>query len=204
MPFEQLAISLVESGCNQLNRMDNHGRARRERLDGKVIALNLREWKPVYFLFSRQQLDLLGEFNGSADATLSLSIGALGLLRNPSNLAHYIRQGKMDLEGDLQILQKFAELFTEARIDWEEQLSEIVGDVAAHTLCRLGQKLHQDTRRLSKTLLDTSGEYVTQELKLAPGSLELACFYDEVELLQQQLERLELRTTSLARELGVL
>lgn len=136
---------------------------------------------------------MLAKFEGEADAVLSLSLTALGLLKDPSSLTRYIREEKLDLSGDPQLVQAFSVLLGELDIDWEEELSRYTGDVLAHTLLRgarqarrlLGRELCRSQRQLA--------EYLTEEIRLAPGPLEVASFNDDVELLAQQMKAVELR-----------
>ncbi|MGL5306766.1 MAG: ubiquinone biosynthesis accessory factor UbiJ, partial [Aeromonas veronii] len=166
---------------------------RLRKLVGKVLKLELRELKPLWFVFSERRLDVLAQHEGEADAVLSLSLTALGLLKDPSALTRYIREEKLDLSGDPQLVQAFSVLLGELDIDWEEELSRYTGDVLAHTLF---SGARQARRLVGRELCRTRSqlaEYLTEEARLAPGPLEVASFNDDVEVLAQQLKAVELR-----------
>ncbi|SIR34886.1 ubiquinone biosynthesis accessory factor UbiJ [Aeromonas hydrophila] len=193
MPMDAMVTAVIETSLNQLLRLDKQSPERLRKLTGKVLKLELRELKPLWFVFSERRLDVLAKFEWEADAVLSLSLTALGLLKDPSALTRYIREEKLDLSGDPQLVQAFSVLLGELNIDWEEELSRYTGDVLAHTLLSgvsqarrlLGRELCRSQRQLA--------EYLTEEIRLAPGPLEVASFNDDVELLAQQMKAVELR-----------
>ncbi|MDO2949772.1 ubiquinone biosynthesis accessory factor UbiJ [Aeromonas simiae] len=197
MPMDALITAAVETACNQLLARDASAAERQKKLIGKTLRLDVHELKPLWFIFSSGRVDVLARYEGEADAGLSLSLSALGLLRDPSALTRYIREERLDIEGDPQLVQAFGSLFGELAIDWEEQLSRYTGDVLAHTLfagARKARSLLGLELRRSRTQL---AEYLTEELRLAPGPLEVASFGDDVEALASRLKATELRLARL-------
>lgn len=197
MPMDALITAAVETACNQLLARDASAAERQKKLIGKTLRLDVRELKPLWFIFSSGRVDVLARYEGEADAGLSLSLSALGLLREPSALTRYIREERLDIEGDPQLVQAFGSLFGELAIDWEEQLSRYTGDVLAHTLFAGARKARSLLGRelcRSRTQL---AEYLTEELRLAPGPLEVASFGDDVEALASRLKATELRLARL-------
>ncbi|MFQ1731701.1 SCP2 domain-containing protein [Aeromonas veronii] len=193
MPMDAMVTAVIETSLNQLLVLDKQSPERLRKLVGKVLKLELRELKPLWFVFSERRLDVLAQHEGEADAVLSLSLTALGLLKDPSALTRYIREEKLDLSGDPQLVQAFSVLLGELDIDWEEELSRYTGDVLAHILF---SGARQARRLVGRELCRTRSqlaEYLTEEARLAPGPLEVASFNDDVEVLAQQLKAVELR-----------
>ncbi|MFM4945326.1 SCP2 domain-containing protein [Aeromonas bivalvium] len=201
MPMDAMVTAVIETSFNQLLRLDERSHERLFKLRGKVLKLELRELKPLWFLFSEHRLDVLAQYEGEADAVLSLSLTALGLLKDPSALTRYIREEKLDLHGDPQLVQAFSALLGELDIDWEEQLSRYTGDVLAHSLFRgahkareaIGRELCRSQRQLA--------EFLTEEVRLAPGPLEVASFCDDVDALSRCLKATELRLARLEQRI---
>ena len=202
MPMDAMVTAVIETSLNQLLALDKQSPERLRKLTGKVLKLELRELKPLWFVFSERRLDVLARFEGEADAVLSLSLTALGQLKEPSALTRYIREEKLDLSGDPQLVQAFSALLGELDIDWEEELSRYTGDVVAHTLCSgarqarrfVGRELCRSQRQVA--------EYLTEEARLAPGPLEVASFNDDVEELAQQMKAIELRLARLEQQVS--
>ncbi|MGL5302726.1 MAG: ubiquinone biosynthesis accessory factor UbiJ [Aeromonas sp.] len=191
--LDTLVTAVIETCFNQLLALDTQSPARLRKLAGKVLKLELRELKPLWLVFSERRLDVLAQHEGEADAQLSLSLSALGLLKDPSALTRYIREGTLDLSGDPQLVQAFSVLVGELDIDWEEQLSCYTGDVVAHTVLRGARQTRQWVGREFCQSRSQLAEFITEEARLAPGPLEVASFNDDVEQLAQQLKRVELR-----------
>lgn len=117
MPMDAMVTAVIETSLNQLLALDKQSPERLRKLAGKVLKLELRELKPLWFVFSERRLDVLAQFEGEADAVLSLSLTALGLLKDPSSLTRYIREERLDLSGDPQLVQAFSALLGELDID---------------------------------------------------------------------------------------
>ena len=202
MPMDAMVTAVIETSLNQLLALDKQSPARLRKLAGKVLKLELRELKPLWFVFSERRLDVLARYEGEPDAVLSLSLTAIGLLKDPSALTRYIREDKLDLSGDPQLVQAFSALLGELDIDWEEELSRYTGDVVAHTLCSgarqarrfVGRELCRSQRQVA--------EYLTEEARLAPGPLEVASFNDDVDELAQQMKAVELRLARLEQQVS--
>lgn len=200
MPMDALVSALIETVFNKLLTLDDSSPVRLAKLSGKVVKIEVRELKPFWLVFSARRVDVLAFYEGQTDASVSLSLAALKLLKEPSALTQYIRQEKLDISGDIQLVQALSQLWAELDIDWTEQLSRYTGDVLAHriitgqaqlrrTFC---QRFKQDQRQLAECL--------THEWRLAPGPLEVASFSDDVDELQQWLKSIELRLARLSQQ----
>ena len=194
MPLDNLICGLLESGVNKLHQLDSSASQRRKQLDGTIIGVCLKEInKPLYFVISTQQIDILSKYEGETDCFIRLNISALKELQNNHQLTHLIKTEQLEVEGDIQLVQSFAQLLTEMDIDWEEHLSSKIGDVFAHKLCyhfKQGQKnLSVQLKKIEKH----GAEYITEELKLAPSPLQVVSFCEQVNDLKKQTDALAQR-----------
>ncbi|MCE2571088.1 ubiquinone biosynthesis accessory factor UbiJ [Motilimonas eburnea] len=198
MPLLNLISAGVETGINSLQQWDRQGQARRKKLAGKVFSIELKELpKPFYFVISTQQVDVLGEYEGTPDVRVKLSVTALDELKDSAKTTSLIKQDKLEVEGDIQLLQQFAQLLTEMDIDWEDELSRYLGDVLAHKLCYgLGQARRVAGRQLCRIQRNVA-EVITEEYRLAPSPLEVAFFCDQVTQLEQHSEQVFARLDKL-------
>ena len=201
IPLEILLAATLETALNRLLALDEQSARRRQPLHGKVLQLELRELQPFWLLFSPSQVDLLTRYEGQPDATIRLTLSALPRLRDPNQLTPLIREGKVDLSGDTSLCNQFAQLFSELQIDWEGQLARYTGDVVAHPLCRGAQQLRDGIQQQGKLLRQDLAEYLTEELRLAPGPLEVACFCDDVDELKRRFDATALRLEKLAHRI---
>lgn len=194
MPLDNLVCGLLETTVNKLQQLDASALQRRKQLNGTIIGVLLKEInKPLYFVISTQQIDILSKYEGQVDCFIRLNIAALKELQNNHQLTHLIKTEQLEVEGDIQTVQRFASLITEMDIDWEEHLSSYLGDVLAHKLFYQFKQCRENLSLRIKKIEKHSAEYITEELKIAPGALEVMYFCEQVNDLQKQVDALEKR-----------
>ena len=189
-PLSVALATLLETGLNQLLSLDPQSRERSKTLYGKVLKLELQRLPAIWLIFSPQQVDVLTCYEHPAHASLSLKWQGLQVLRQPEKLSRYIREERIDLQGDPALFHAFSHLFSELDIDWEEQLSACTGDVLAHWICRGINRIQQSASVQLLSAKQELREAITEEWQLAPGTLQLAAFCDDVSDLERDSERL--------------
>jgi ubiquinone biosynthesis protein UbiJ len=202
MPFDPLVTAVVETTLNTLINDDDALVSRVTRLKGQVIQVHLREFnKSLTFVFSHQ-LDVLANYEGESDCYLSLSLSVLPELKDQANITKLIKQDKLELEGDIQLAQKFSALLTDCKPDIEEWLSRVTGDVVAHTAVQGAKNLFGFIASQASKHQDHFGQVLTEEWKIAPPPLAIAAFCDDVDDVRSQVERLNARLNALLAAAG--
>jgi ubiquinone biosynthesis protein UbiJ len=194
MPLDNLVCGLLETGVNKLHQLDTSAKQKRKALDSTIIGVSLKELnKPLYFVISHQQIDILSRYDGKADCFIRLNFLALLDLQDNSQLTSLIKNGQLEVDGDIKMVQQFAQLLTEMDIDWEEHLSSKVGDLLAHKLVYHAKQCKKQFFKQSNKAKMQLAEVITEELKLAPGPLEVAYFCDQVSDIEKQVSALKKR-----------
>lgn len=194
MKLPPLLIAGIETALNAVLYRDRSLKAARQRLNGKVLSIQLQEIDhPLVLVFSEHQLDILQQWEDQADCTVALRLSTLPKLRDRQQLTALIRAEELDVQGDLRVVQHFSAMMDLAELDPAEYLAPWTGDVLAETLSQ-GVKsgiswLKADATRKHRYLAET----LTEEWRVAPGALELAWYAEEVEATQRELESLEAR-----------
>ncbi|WP_353497384.1 ubiquinone biosynthesis accessory factor UbiJ [Vibrio chaetopteri] len=202
MPFDPLVTAVVETTLNTLINDDEALVSRVTRLKGQVIQVHLREFnKSLTFVFSHQ-LDVLANYEGESDCYLSLNLSVLPELKDQANITKLIKQDKLELEGDIQLAQKFSALLTDCKPDIEEWLSRVTGDVVAHTAVQGVKNLFGFIASQTSKHQDHFGQVLTEEWKIAPPPLAIAAFCDDVDDVRSQAERLNARLDALLAAAG--
>jgi ubiquinone biosynthesis protein UbiJ len=106
------------------------------------------------------------------------------------------------IEGNLELGQQVIDLFDTLEIDWEEYISRMTGDVPAHQIHRAASHLKIFTTRLRKTLMHNINEYVHEEKNLFPAPEALQDFFQEVDILRMDTDRLEARIAQLHKKIA--
>lgn len=200
MPIEMLVTAGIETFLNQLLKADTNAVDKIASLKGKVLQVNIAELpKPLYFIFS-SQIDVLVKYDGRADCCMDIKLSSLSRLQDSSQFTALIKEGELDMRGDPMIASKFSIILKELDIDWEEHLSRYTGDVAAHKLLQTAKSSQAWLQKNMTIARHNVAEYLIEEIRLAPGALEIANFCDEVNELEQQCKQFEMRLALLSRK----
>jgi ubiquinone biosynthesis protein UbiJ len=104
-----------------------------------------------------------------------------------------VRDGSLDLSGDAELAQQFQKLLSHAKPDVEEELSGIVGDIAAHRIGEFARGLGRWGREARSTMAANIREYVQEERRDAPSRYEVERFSEDVNTLRDDVDRFEAR-----------
>jgi ubiquinone biosynthesis protein UbiJ len=194
-----MLLQPFESILNRNIKQSATARALCERLSGKVFAVHVTGVPvKIFFLAGDGKLSLTSKHDGSADAIITgTPLSLFGMIGARPETA--IRGGAVRIEGDAEIAQAFRDLLAHARPEAEEELSRIVGDVAAHQLARMGQSLFEFSRRAANTFAQNMGEFLQEEGRDVPSRPEISEFFDAVDRLRDDVERTEARLALLER-----
>lgn len=168
-------------------------------LDGKIIAIRAKNTAlAMYFCVCPDEIAVLGDFDGEPDVAITGSPLALTrLMRAGSEDA--FRDGSLELTGDSEVAQDFQRLLAFARPDMEEELSRIIGDVAAHRLGEVARNVSEWGREATATLRQNITEYLQEESRDVPSRYEVGVFTRKVDELRDDVARLEARLNRLDR-----
>ncbi len=198
--------AVLEQMLNQVlahNRQhDPLGERQQSVLEGKICRITLNELGVSHYLaFSKGQVDVLGQFEGEVDAHLALSLQALPKLKE-QQITELIKQDLLSIEGDIQLVGKLVDTLRPVAFDLEEWLSGYLGDVPAYSLVQGERALRHRVQRDGQRAQQWLGDYLVEEVRLAPGKLEVQNFNDDVEVLRRDLQRLELKLLNLQDKLS--
>ncbi|MGO4999744.1 ubiquinone biosynthesis accessory factor UbiJ [Oceanisphaera sp. W20_SRM_FM3] len=187
----------LETAFNRLLLNDAERLKKAAPLQGKTLQLTITGVLSLYLLFCDHKVVVLQTFEGVADSHLSLSLSAIGLLKDKGLLMQYIRDGSIDLQGDPTLWQAFSELLKAPNVDIEAWLAPYTGDALAHLMVRHSSELARSMQVRGQALGVQLGDYVREEARLAVGPLEFADFSDQVAELHKQSLQLAIRLATL-------
>ncbi len=139
--------------------------------------------------------------DAAADATIEATPFTFARLATGDTM-QTLRAGGAQVSGDAEIAQAFQKLFEAARPDWEDELSRVTGDVAAHRLAGLARGAVAFGLRARDTLAQNVAEYLTEESRDLPVRLEVDEFLAEVDRLREATDRLEARIGAAEKSRG--
>jgi ubiquinone biosynthesis protein UbiJ len=191
-PLEVLLRPVAEV-MNRIISETTPARALAQDLNGATIAIRARDTAlSTYFTFADERVVLSTEYDDDPDVVISASFITLTRMLGGAGES-VIRNGDVDLTGDAATAQRFQKLLGYAKPDVEEELSRVVGDVAAHRLAELGRGVRNWARAASTTMGNNVREYLQEESRDLPTRYEVDRFSSDLGVLRDDVERLAAR-----------
>lgn len=192
--LSQLIIALIESVLNQAIKLSPQLHTSLSAIKHKTLQLNIKDWQQAFILlYTGEKFIVLTTDEKQADCIICASIDTLLELKDPAKITKLIREGKLDLEGDIQLAQAYSSAFSKIEIDWPEQLSSYLGDGMSHRVTLGVKTLHSQQQKLVDKLKSTTAHTLQDELKVAMHPIELTIFKNDNRQLTSDLDVLEHR-----------
>ena len=187
--------------ANRQIRMKTPARELAKELQGSVVGVRVRNTAlAMYFHVTDGELALTREYEGVPDAVITGYLLTLAPMAGPSGEAA-VRDGSLELAGDAALAQSLQRLLWHARPDIEEELSGVIGDVAAHGLGDLARGVTNWGRKAGSTLRQNLSEYLQEETRAVPSRAEVEQFRIDVEAVRDDVARLEARLKCLEQNM---
>jgi ubiquinone biosynthesis protein UbiJ len=196
--FTGIAATL-QTAVNRFLALDKTAKARLQQLAGKVLAVELSDLPvTLYFIPTEDELQIFSHYDGTADTRLrGTSFQLLSMSVSPRP-GENVFKGEVQIQGDVELGQEFQDILRAMDIDWEERLSYVVGDVAAHKMGNAVRSMLGWGAQTVASLQDNLAEYLKFEAGTVPARFEIDAFEQEVDTLRNDVERLEARVLRLA------
>ena len=192
-----LLAGQILTAVNDLLRGQPWLRQRLQCFAGRVAAL---EVFPVELLVSVTADGELGSVASGATPDVAVHIppsAALSLVAGDERA-----RTRITLSGDPAFAAALGGVLRELRWDIEEDLSRVVGDVAARRIVQTGQSFVAWQRQTASNLFQTLTEYLTEERPVLAQRHELEHWLRAVDDLRDAAERLEKRGARLDSSRG--
>jgi ubiquinone biosynthesis protein UbiJ len=195
-----LSASPVNAIFDRLSALLNRNVAQSERasalaqqLEGRALALVL-EGTPItlFFRVADGRIAIDTRDAGESDATLSGSPISLLSLVGPG-AEDRLRGSSIRIAGDAEVAQRFRDVLQHARPDFEEELSRVVGDVAAHQVANIARTFFDWGRKAADSFSTNVAEYLQEEGRDVPSRVEVEEFLEAVDQLRETTDRLDAR-----------
>ena len=191
----------IEEAVNKVLALDPEGRARLAQMEGKIVAFEVQGLGITLALRPHAEgLDVMTNYPGEPDAVLSggpFSLARLGLTGARDGLFGT----DVSIRGDVELGQRFQRTLNGIDVDWEEHLSHLVGDIAAHQTGRLLRGVRDWLGQAGRTSERNAGEYLQLESGMLPLKEEVEPFLAAVDRLRDDADRLAARVERLQKHL---
>ena len=192
-------LSLLETAFNNYLALDPEAPEKLTAFDGKLICIDIRGLnKSLYLLINDRKISVLKQHDAEPDATIIGSPAALFKLGVQRDSAPLFFSGEVEIRGDTRLGRQFKSLLADMEIDWEEHLSRLIGDIAAHRVAGLFNELKEWSESAADNFADDVGEYLQEESRDVVSGAEMGMFYQQVDKLRDDTERLKARIDRLS------
>ena len=166
-------------------------------LAGKSVQLNTGFITASLVILENGNLAIAGETN-VPDATVTIA---------PSLLLRLLAQDEsanreIKIEGDTHLAAELAKVFANLRWDYEDDLSNLVGDVPANKIGTATRDAVKSIKETSVNLVEMLSEYWQEELPLIAKKRHVEQFNTEVDTLRADVARFEKILTKLSKSIA--
>lgn len=195
--YQAVILASAEKMVNKVLSLDEETLEALATLEGDVVEIDVLNTDiRLFILPSVKGLTLALEHEDKADVSIKGSPAALlGMIT-----AEKVGAGDVEIIGNVGMAHKLQSILKKMEVDWEEYLSQIIGDIAAHKVGNLVREMSQLAKASARTIgLDIS-EYLRYEKEALLDQSELDEFNHAVDKVRNDVERLQKRVERLGKE----
>ena len=200
-----MQLTPLENILNRNIAASSAARAACARLAGKALAVHFmgapqNTLVSLYFSCAGERM-IIGTTNTEpvAAALSGTPFSYLSMIGAQSEAA--LRSGDLRIEGNAEVAQAFRDLLKAAQPDFEEELSRVIGDVAAHQVGKLARGMWTFGKRVADTFAQNVSEYLQEESRDVVTRVEADEFNDAVDGLRDGVDRAAAKLEQLQRQL---
>jgi len=158
----------------------------------KNLRLDFKVAQATLTILNNGELAVAGDA-AQADATIHLPPSLAMRLLRQDPLAHSL----IKIEGDAALGIAVGKILSAVRWDIEDDLSKVVGDIAAYQLVHIGQEKLQRWQSQAKNLGEMLVEYWQEEQPIIAKKTRVEQFNQSVDQLREDTDRLQQRVDKL-------
>ncbi len=169
-------------------------------LSGKLISLELIDTGLViYVMPGADGINLSAEYDKEVHVRIRATPADMLAYMLFSHEGKGQSAGRLEISGDVGLAQRFQGLIKNLDPDWEEQLSNWVGDTAARKLGLLGRDALHFLATSRQSLEMNVSEYLRYEQEALPLRAEIKAFISSVDALRNDVQRMKVRIDRLQK-----
>jgi len=170
------------------------------KLEPQILAIAITAPSLNIFIAPRGDgIHILGHCEDTITTQLQGSAAALMTLLKSERIN--LKDSGVQVMGSTHFLAEFQQILKNIDIDWEEMLTQIVGDIAGHQGAELIRNKVRWASDRATNFQRLASEFLTEELQALPSKAELSFFNQQVDELQLDVDRMAARIQRLAQQL---
>ena len=178
-----------------LNHLINQNSWARDQLQpfaGKAVRFNIPPVSATITVLEDGGLAMAGE-TAEPEATVIVPFSVALRLLADDEAANTL----ITLEGDTELATALGKVLRNIQWEYEEDLSQLIGDAAAHQIGEFGRKAASEAKRQTLNVAQMFSEYWQEEQPLIAKKRHVEHFLRDVDALREDVERFEKRLDKL-------
>lgn len=202
--FKPLAGRALEAALERALALDPDTREALGPLEGRRLVLKLDSPPLALQLTVRDRQLLVGPVEEGQEPDLAVRSTLSGLLSQLPGLrpGDGAPVGKMRIEGDAELARRVQALARGFDPDWEAPFAAVFGDVVGVQVARALAGALRQAKVTGQSLARSAAEYVSEESRDVVPRAELEAFCEDVDILRDDVERIDARIRRLRAALG--
>jgi len=190
---------MLESAINRLLDLDADTPARLERLESRMLRLDIEGVGiTLFFAFNGGQVEVGTRSSFEPDTVISGSPVALFAMAVPDEVGNWgSADSRVSISGDANLARDLERLFSRLDPDWEGRLSRIFGDVWGHQVAAGLRAGADQARESAGNAGEMISEYLQQNQAPVVRKDEVEAFSEAVDETRDWAETLESRLQQL-------
>ena len=201
MQLSTTLLATIETALNAWLALDGATLPKFNNMQGKIICLHISGLElKLFFLPDQNDIAVMGHYTGIPDTTIKGAPMTLMHLGASTHSGKALLDSNASIEGDTHLGAEFSRILSEIDIDWEDIMSQLVGDSIAY---QAGQLVSGSTNWLKEkhqTIQSKTTEYLTEDAQLTPAEAEVNHYLDQVDELRMSVDRLEARINNYIKD----
>ena len=194
-PLPGLLAAMLETAINRLLDLDERTPVRLERLDGRMLQLDIEGIGiTLFFAFNGQHVEVGTRSDYEPDTTISGSPYALFSMAVPEGVGGWeAPESRVSISGDANLARDLERLFSRLDPDWEGRLSRIFGDVWGHQVAAGLRAGAEQAKETAGNAGDMLAEYLQRGKGPVATEKEIDEFTAAVQDARDAADRLDAR-----------
>lgn len=194
-PLPGILAAMLESSVNRLLDLDDDTPARLERLEGRMLRLNIEGIGiTLFFAFNGRQVEVGTGSEHEPDTEIDGSPFALFSMAVPDGAGSWgAPESRVTITGDATLARDLERLFSRLDPDWEGRLSRIFGDVWGHQVAAGLRAGAEQAKAGAGNASEMISEYMQQNQSPVVHRDDLEEFSEAVEDTRDAVDQLEAR-----------
>jgi ubiquinone biosynthesis protein UbiJ len=200
--MQNIFLTFIESALNRYLALDPESKDYLMALPNSALKIELQGLNlEFYLLITPPDIKISTEYLDTPNTIIRGTPISLLRMTFSSDRKQFFAED-ISIEGDLELGQQIIELFDRLEIDWEECLAKKLGDAPAYHVNRAVNYLQKSAEKIINLFGKNVTEYIHEEKEWLPQRERLQDFFNEVDTLRMDTDRLAVKLKHLQQKLA--